>query len=98
MPKRFKKGTLILKEGVTDLVAFEEPIMPQLKEIIAWGEKNDIGLAFGTSEDNTYLCEYDVSAETDQLCKGYVSELKSMLKKLFPKLRLHMEWSGRYLK
>lgn len=94
MKHRFKKGTFQLKEGVTDLVAFEEPIRPQLMKIIDWASENGIGLKFGTSEDNTYLCEYDVVCLTDKLCAGYVSELKAMLKVLFPKICRIREWSG----
>lgn len=94
MMHRFKKGTFMLKEGVTDLVAFEEPIRPKLQKIIDWATQEGIGLKFGTSEDNTYLCEYDVVARTNQLCAGYVSELKAMLKELFPKVSMIREWSG----
>ena len=86
MAKKFKKGAFVLKEGVTDLVAFEKPIEAQLKEIIAWAERNRVELAFGTTENNTYICEYKVVANTNQLCRGLVAELKAMVKKLFPKL------------
>lgn len=96
MSKKFKKGTFVLKEGVTDLVAFEKPIEAQLHEIIDWAEKNRFYLAFGTTEDDTYICEYRIIAQTAQLCKGYVAELKAMLKKMFPKLYLSHEWSGDY--
>lgn len=94
MGNRFKKGTFMLKEGVTDLVAFEEPILPGLKNIILWATQNGIDLRFGTSDDGTYLCEYHVVARTNQLCGGYVSELKAMLKELFPKVSRIVEWSG----
>lgn len=92
--KKFKKGAFILKEGVTDLEEFEKPIEAQLNDIIAWAENNGVALAFGTTEDDTYICEYKVVAQTNQLCKGYVSELKAMLKKLFPKVSLSWEGSG----
>lgn len=94
MAKKFKKGAFVLKEGVTDLVAFEKPIEAQLKEIIAWAERNRVELAFGTTENNTYICEYKVVANTNQLCRGLVAELKAMVKKLFPKLSLSHEFSG----
>ena len=92
--KKFIKGTFELEKGVTDLVGFEETIKPQLLEIIDWANKNEIGITIGTSEDNTYLCEFDVTARTVQMCRGYVEELKSMLKAIFPKARKIIEWRG----
>lgn len=97
MSKKFKRGAFVLKEGVTDLVAFEKPIEAQLRKIIDWAERNSVELAFGTTEDNTYICQYRVVAQTNQLCKGLVAELKAMVKELFPKLYLSHEWSGDYL-
>ncbi len=94
MTKRFKKGAFVLAEGVTDPVEFEKPIEAQLMDIIAWAEKNRVDLAFGTTEDDTYICEYRVVAQTNQLCQGYVIELKAMLKKLFPKAYRGHEFSG----
>lgn len=94
MAKKFKKGAFALQKDVTDLEAFEKPIEAQLHEIIAWADKNEIHLAFGTTEGNTYLCEFHIVAQTASLCKGYVSELRAKLKKLFPKLYLSYEWSG----
>lgn len=92
--KKFIKGTFELEKDVTDLVAFEEPIKPQLLEIIEWANKYEIGITFGTSDDNTYLCEFDVTAKTVQMCKGYVAELNAMLKDIFPKTRKIIEWRG----
>lgn len=97
MPKKFIRGTFELQKDVTDIEAFEAPIMPQLMEIIDWAKKNGVGLTFGTSEDNTYLCEFDVVANTVQLCKGYKAELKDLLKKIFPKVRCIVEWQGNQL-
>ena len=97
MMKKLKKGVFEIEKNVTDPVAFEEPIKPKLMEIIEWATKHEIGIAFGTSADNTYLCEYDVRAETVQMCKGYVAELKAMLKNIFPKTRRLYEWTGEQL-
>lgn len=94
MPKKFIRGTFELAKNVTDIEAFEEPKMPKLMEIIEWAKKNGVALAFGTSEDNTYLCVYDVVANTVQMCKGYKEELKAMLKEIFPKPVCVMEWRG----
>lgn len=92
--KKFKKGAFTLKEGVTDLVAFEKPIDAQLRQIVHWAEQTGVELAFGTTEDDTYICQYRVVAQTNQLCKGLVAELKAKVKELFPKLSLSYEWSG----
>lgn len=92
--KKFIKGTFELEKNVTDLETFEEPIKPKLMKIIDWANKNEIGIVFGTSDDNTYLCEFDATAETVQMCKGYVAELKTMLKEIFPKARKVIEWRG----
>ena len=94
MPKKFIRGTFELEQNVTDLEAFEHPKMPKLMEIIEWAKKNGVALTFGTSEDNTYLCEFDVVAKTVQMCKGYKEELKAMLKEIFPKARCIVEWRG----
>lgn len=97
MMKKFKKGTFELEKNVTDPVAFEEPIKPKLMKIIEWATKHEIAITFGTSANNTYLCEYDVRAETVQMCKGYVVELKAMLKDIFPKVRRLYECTGNQL-
>lgn len=97
MAKKFIRGTFELEKNVTDLVSFEQPKMPQLMKIIEWAKKNGVGVTFGTSADDTYLCEFDVTAQTIQMCKGYVAELKSMLKDIFPKASKIVEWQGNIL-
>ena len=94
MNRKFKKGVFFLQKDVTNLVEFEKPIESKLRDIIAWAENKDVELAFGTTEDNTYVCQYKVVAHTTTLCKGYVSELKAMLKNLFPKIYRIWEGSG----
>jgi hypothetical protein len=97
MAKKYIRGTFELAQNVTDLEAFEEKRKPQLLGIIEWATANGIGVKFGTSEDGTYLCEFDTVAGTLQLCKGYVAELKSMLKTLFPKARVVLQYEGNIL-
>ena len=94
MIKKFIRGTFELERNVTDLEGFEQPKRPKLMEIIEWAKENGVAVTFGTSDDNTYLCEFDVEARTREMCKGYVSELKSMLKEIFPKTQRIIEWSG----
>ena len=98
MPRRFIRGTFELEKNVTDLVGFEAKIEPQLMKIVNWAKANNVGLNMGTSDDNTYLCEFTVTAMTDQMCKGYVAELKEMLKALFPKMTILFQASGNLLR
>lgn len=97
MLKKYIRGTFELEKGVTDLVAFEEARKSQLMNIVDWATANGVGVTFGASEDNTYLCEFDTRARTLQMCKGYVAELKSLLKTLFPKARVVLQYEGNIL-
>jgi hypothetical protein len=97
MAKKYIRGTFELEKNVTDLVAFEEKRKPQLMNIVDWATANGVGITFGTSEDNTYLCEFDTKARTLQMCKGYVAELKALLKTLFPKARVVLQYEGNIL-
>lgn len=98
MAKKFIRGTFELEKDVTDLVTFEAKIESELTEIVSWAKANNVGLNIGTSEDNTYLCEFTVTARTDQMCKGYVAELKEMWKQIFPKSRILFQASGNLLR
>lgn len=97
MAKKFIRGTFELEQNVTDLEAFEKPKLSHLNYIINWATDNGVKVIFGTSEDNTYLCEFEAVANTVQMCKGYVTELKSMLKTIFPKANVIVEWRGEKL-
>lgn len=98
MAKKYIKATYELAKNVTDLEAFEQPRANYLNHIVSWATDNGIGIQFGTSEDNTYLCECRVTARTNQMCKGYIAELKEMLKAEFPKARIIYEESGNVLR
>ena len=92
--KRFIEGTFELDENVTDLVKYEEERKEFLKEIIEWSKNNNIRILLGASEDNYYLCQFDIVANTLAMCKGYVAELKSKLKTQFPKIKLVYQANG----
>lgn len=94
MARHFKRGTFRLKDGVTDVEAFEEPLLPELQKILRWAKRNGISVRFGISERNTYLCEYDVVADTHKHCSGRVAELRTRLKPLFPRICRISELSG----
>lgn len=97
MAKKFIRGTFELEKDVTDLIAFEEKRAPQLRGIIEWATANGVGVGFGASDDGTYLCEFNTQARTLQLCKGYVAELKALLKTIFPKARVVLQYEGNIL-
>ena len=93
--RRFIEGTFELDENVTDLIKYEKERKEFLKEVVKWSKNNDIEILFGASEDNYYLCQFDIVANTLAMCKGYVAELKSKLKKQFPKIKLVYQANGK---
>lgn len=94
MRRRFIEGRFELDKNVSDLIKYEEEREEFLKAILEWGNDNKIGILFGTSQDNTYMCEFNVVCNTSAMCKGYVAELKNKLKKMFPKAKIIMQMSG----
>ena len=82
--KKFVKGALELDKNVTDLVAYEKTKELKLKAICDWGDKFGVYIQFGTTEDNRYLCEYRITANTKALCNGLFRELKDLLNDVFP--------------
>ena len=63
---KFIKGCFELDKNVTDLVSYEEKKKVGLDRLINWANGMEIGLKFGTSDDNTYLCEYKI------ICKPHL--------------------------
>ena len=94
---KFIKGCFELDKNVTDLDAYEEKKKIGLDRLINWANEMEIGLKFGTSDDNTYLCEYKIVCKTAALCKGILSELKYELKSVFPKVKSLWQGSGNTL-
>lgn len=92
--RKFAEGTFELDKNVTDLVEYEKEKEEFIKGVIDWADKNDIGILFGSSDDNYYLCQFNIVADTSAMCKGYVSELKAKLKKQFPKIKLIYQANG----
>lgn len=97
MAKKYIKATYELAKNVTDLEAFEQPRDAYLQTLLNWATDNNMSMRFGASEDNTYLCECRATARTNQMCKGYIAELKGMLKAEFPKVKIIYEESGNVL-
>lgn len=86
--RKFTEGMFELDTNVTDLDKYESQRIEFLNEVIGWAGNNGIGILFGISNNDEYMCRFDVEAETSAMCKGYVAELKAKLKKQFPKVRL----------
>lgn len=96
--RKFTEGTFELDSNVVNLVKYESDRDDFLKGVVEWATNNEIGILFGASEDNRYLCEFNIEADTNAMCKGYVAELKAKLKKQFPKVRLIRQFNGNVLR
>lgn len=95
MPRqRYVRGSFTLESNVIDLQAYYEQHKSKLDEIVAWANTLNIYVGFGTSEDHTYLCEYEVYERTAQMCKGVVAELKTMLKSEWKNVQLGYQVEG----
>lgn len=92
--RKFVRGTLQLEEYVEDTDAYTEKHRKFLESIVEWAERMDMQVTFGASEDNVYLCEYAIIGNTKQYCNGLFSELKGMLKPVFPKTKTLVQYSG----
>lgn len=92
--KKFIKGTFELDKDVTDLVAYEENKNDKLLAIVDWCNRFGVAINCGTTDDNTYLCEYKIVANTKTMCSGLLRELKEMLKDCFPYVKSLWQGSG----
>ena len=85
--RKFIKGTFELDQNVTNLVEYEKKHETMLNNLVEWATRLNIAINIGTSEDNTYLCEFKIVGATASYCRGLCSELKQMLKAEFPKTK-----------
>ena len=92
--KKFIRGTLQLEEYIEDTDAYTEKHRKFLEDVVAWGDRMEVQITIGASNDNAYLCEYVIIGKTSQYCKGLFSELKEMLKPVFPKVKSILQYSG----
>lgn len=92
--KKFVRGTLQLAEYVEDIDAYTEKHRKFFEDVVDWADRMEVQVTFGTSNDNAYLCEYVIIGQTNQYCKGLFSELKAMLKPVFPKVKSLFQGSG----
>ena len=92
--KKFVRGTLQLAEYVEDTDAYTEKHRKFLESVVAWADRMEVQITFGASDDNAYLCEYVIMGNTNQYCKGLFSEMKQMLKPVFPQIQSLFQASG----
>lgn len=93
--KKFIKGAFELDQNVTNLEEYEKEHKWAIDYIISWGNKYDIGINIGTSDDNKFLIEYRIVGDTVTYCKALLSKLKSMLKDEWKKTKSLYEISGK---
>ena len=92
--KKFIKGTFELDKDVINLEEYEDNHTIAIEEIIDWANSYNVAINMGTSDDNTYLLEYKIVGKTASLCKGLLSELRSMLKDEWKKAQSVWQASG----
>ena len=78
--RKFVRGSFALATNITDLDAYYLEHKTAIESIVEWADKVGMYVGFGTSSDNTYLCEYDTTQLTKSMCTGLVNELKARLK------------------
>lgn len=78
--RKFVRGTFIIEKNVVDLNAYYLKHQRAIDSIVKWADQVGMYVGFGTSSDNTYLCEYEVTQLKKSACTGLANELKAMLK------------------
>lgn len=88
------RGSWLLEEHIEDANAYYELHKAKIDEIIDWANRLDIYVGFGKSEDDTFLCEYEVTGQTSRMCKGVAAELKALLKTEWKSVSLGYQVEG----
>lgn len=78
--KKFVQGSYTLAVNITDSDTYYQEHKTTIDEIVKWAEQVGMYVRFGTSSDNTYLCEYETTQSTKSMCTGLANELKVRLK------------------
>ena len=78
--KKFVRGSYTLAANITDPDAYYQEHKAAIDGVIKWADQVGMYVGFGTSPDNTYLCEYDTTQFTKSMCTGLANELKARLK------------------
>ena len=83
-----------MDEDIADANEYYIQHKDAIDKIIAWADDEEIYVGFGVSGDRTYLCEYEVRKMTKDMCKGFASELKAMLKQEWKHIELGYQQFG----
>ena len=78
--RKFVRGSFALATNITDLDAYYLEHKTAIDSIVEWADQIGMYVGFGTSSDNTYLCEYETTQSTKSMCIGLANELKARLK------------------
>ena len=78
--KKFVRGSFTLDKNITDLDAYYAKHKATIDGICEWADKVGMYVAFGTSDGDTYLCQYETVQFTKAMCSGLSNELKARLK------------------
>lgn len=78
--KKFVRGSFTLDKNTTDLDTYYAKHKATIDGICEWADKVGMYVAFGTSDDDTYLCQYETVQFTKAMCSGLSNELKARLK------------------
>ena len=78
--KKFVRGSYTLAANITDPDDYYQEHKAAIDGVIKWADQVGMYVGFGTSTDNTYLCEYDTTQFTKSMCTGLANELKARLK------------------
>ena len=92
--KKFIRGTFELDKDITDLEKYEESKKAKILEIVDWCNSFGVAINCGTADDNTYLCEYKITANTKAMCNGLLREFKELLKECYPYVKTIWQSSG----
>ena len=84
--KKFIKGTFEIEKNVADLEAYEQKHKDGIDRMIDFANSFGIQYQCGTSDDNTYLCEYKIVSNTARMCNSLLAEFKSYLKDAYGKV------------
>lgn len=95
--KKFIKGTLEIKDDISNLDNFIALHENEADYIISYANENDIELVLETSINNEILCEYKIVRESLKECRQAMSELRGVLHMLFKRIDLLYEAYGSQL-
>ena len=74
--KKFIKGTFEIEKNITDLEAYEETHKAGIDRLIDFAKRFGINYQCGTSDDNTYLCEFKIVSNNEECAMHYLQNSK----------------------